>query len=183
MKISKIAGGTLFVAGILVSGGYTYAVTDYRMEAENLLSHSEYHRRLKEIGENLPNMQQEVAECMPSEMSLPTPECLDLKLRYDSMVNERTEILNNPAYNYIEAKAQEHWYLNYYATWVMWAVCVGSGISLVGAVAYRRRKDEEESQNALKLYRVLETKKLEKESDVLVSRRDLEALEKGEDPF
>ena len=190
MKISKTVAGALVAAGVLVFGGSLYAVTDYRAEAENIRSHSEYHRRLKEIEENLPKMQQEVAECMPSTRSLPAPECLDLKLRYDSMVNEKTEILDNPAYIYLEAKVREHLGANY-AVETVYVLSLATMIA--GAVAYTRRKDEVELQNVLELDLALkalevkaleELKKLEKEeSDVLVSRRDLEALEKGEDPF
>src|SRR3989344_2368848 len=105
MKISKNVAKVISYVGS-VGMLSTVAVPAYSTFKRDQLQHSADHVRLEEIRKTSPDLVPKLAECAPATNSLPSQECIDLKVQYNALEQEQKKILESENYRSVEKQIQ-----------------------------------------------------------------------------
>ena len=159
MTISKnVATGMCYIGGLL---GVVppLAVMSFSPRSSEIIASSEYHNRLKQIETELPALEHKVADCMPVIRTLPTQECVDLKVQYNAMRQEQADIPESQGYIAVETEVQNVFDRNVYSA--LAPLVAGFILVAAGMIINQERRREEEL--------VLLEAKMEREEKLLSS--------------
>lgn len=86
-----LSSGLAFGVGSIASASY------YRQAAEDYLASAEQHEQVLNLEREIAHLKVHLADCVPTEAKLqvPTPECIEAKVRYDTIQEEHRTILHS----------------------------------------------------------------------------------------
>lgn len=90
----------LAITGVAFGLGSVTSVSYYRHAAEDYLATAEQHSRVVSLEREIAHLKVHLADCVPKEAKLQvsTSECIEAKVRYDTIQEEHRTILNSQKY-------------------------------------------------------------------------------------
>ena len=145
MNISKKAATVLCSVGYFGSLG-TFGIPIYSTFKICSLRDSADHVMVKELEKKSSDLGAKLVECAPAANSLPTQQCIDLKVQYNTLQKEHKAIMESEDYKAVEMQIQNLPGLGYAFSTLAVSVTIFS----IGFLALRRRYSEEYIQNQSK---------------------------------
>src|SRR3989344_496692 len=142
MKISKnVATGMMF-AGALAGVG-SVAATIYSPVEPAVEYYFKSNRQLHDIERKLPVLEQKLVGCVPVKRDLPTQDCVDLKVEYDTLRQRQVEIPQSEAYKNGAVLLKES------SAYGVLSFGVGFSLFVAGYLLSAQKKKEESNSNDL----------------------------------
>lgn len=143
MKIPKKVAAGMVIGSLAGMFGAGFAFPSYfHSKRVELLENSPAYMGLKEIEKKLPEYEQKLAACVSREKGASISDhCVELARNYDSLLNQQTNLKNNPEYLATmkkDATLESHQRNSFTFGFPLFVVTY-----IVGSVAFRNRNMEE----------------------------------------